>query len=200
MRLLALVARRVLAWDAEQKHAWLVRVGAGLGVRVDGRLVDIGSGSGQLTVLLRAGGAEVIPVDVVDWALTRGATPLLCAGERLPFAANSFDLALLASVLHHVEDSAALLREAKRVAPVVVVVEDVYRNRPQRWLTLLADSVANASFMGHPHGNRTVGAWLALFASLGLAAAAVEERPFLGLFRQALFVLRRDLDSLPVGN
>jgi SAM-dependent methyltransferase len=42
-------------------------------------------------------------------------------GRRLPYADSTFDAALIVDVLHHTDDPAELLREAARVAPVVVV-------------------------------------------------------------------------------
>jgi ubiquinone/menaquinone biosynthesis C-methylase UbiE len=41
----------------------------------------------------------------------------------LPYADDSFDLAPLRGVLHHVEDAKQVLKEALRVAPTIVVIE-----------------------------------------------------------------------------
>jgi SAM-dependent methyltransferase len=42
-------------------------------------------------------------------------------GLTIPFDDSTFDAAILVDVLHHAEDPRLLLREAARVAPVVVV-------------------------------------------------------------------------------
>jgi ubiquinone/menaquinone biosynthesis C-methylase UbiE len=41
----------------------------------------------------------------------------------LPFPDNSFDLALVQSILHHDDDPADIVREAFRVAPVILIHE-----------------------------------------------------------------------------
>jgi len=43
--------------------------------------------------------------------------------HALPFPNNSFDLALIQSTLHHDNDPASIIREAFRVAPVIVIHE-----------------------------------------------------------------------------
>jgi SAM-dependent methyltransferase len=43
--------------------------------------------------------------------------------HKLPFPNNSFDLALIQSMLHHDEEPAGIIREAFRVAPVVLIHE-----------------------------------------------------------------------------
>jgi ubiquinone/menaquinone biosynthesis C-methylase UbiE len=43
--------------------------------------------------------------------------------HALPFPNNSFDLALIQSILHHDEDPADIIREAFRVAPVILIHE-----------------------------------------------------------------------------
>jgi SAM-dependent methyltransferase len=43
--------------------------------------------------------------------------------HRLPFPDNSFDVALIQSTLHHDDDPAGIIREAFRVAPVILIHE-----------------------------------------------------------------------------
>jgi SAM-dependent methyltransferase len=43
--------------------------------------------------------------------------------HKLPFPNNSFDLALIQSMLHHDEDPAGIIREAFRVAPAILIHE-----------------------------------------------------------------------------
>jgi len=109
------------------------------------RVLDIGTGSADLPLSLtlaatRANAAvSVVATDrhrqmlEVAALATAGSTAIrLAAAEALalPFAAGSFDVAVLSLVLHHLEDEDATraLREAGRVARLVVVNE-LHRTR-----------------------------------------------------------------------
>ena len=91
------------------------------------RLVEIGCGDGALLAeLARRGVAgSLAGYDVSDEAVriarARGVAADPFDGRRLPVADDAFDCAVLSHVLEHVADPAALLGEAARVAPLVVV-------------------------------------------------------------------------------
>jgi SAM-dependent methyltransferase len=92
------------------------------------RLVEIGCGDGALLAELeRRGTAGAlagfdVSEEAVRAARARGLERVEAFdGRRLPAGADSFDVALLSHVLEHVDDPPALLREAARVAPTVVV-------------------------------------------------------------------------------
>jgi ubiquinone/menaquinone biosynthesis C-methylase UbiE len=98
-------------------------------------VLDIGCGSGYVLGELSSE-RPVTGIDIVD---TR-ATPLenfkLYDGLTLDFPDNSFDVALLVFVMHHVpnDKKKALMDEVKRVVRHrIVVVEDTPRN-PIDWL------------------------------------------------------------------
>jgi SAM-dependent methyltransferase len=87
-----------------------------------GRILDVGAGDGTVAVLIRER-KPALEVEGVD-VLVRAATPIPVRefdGLTIPFTDASFDGALLIDVLHHAEDPERLLREAARVASVVVV-------------------------------------------------------------------------------
>lgn len=93
-----------------------------------GRLVEIGCGDGALLAELgRRGAAGAlrgfdISEEAVRAARGRGLTGVEpFDGRRLPVADDAFDVAVLSHVIEHVEDPVALLREAARTAPTVVV-------------------------------------------------------------------------------
>jgi SAM-dependent methyltransferase len=90
-------------------------------------VVEIGCGDGALLAELRArdfaperAGYELSPT-AVELARARGLAVEAFDGERLPAPADRFDLAILSHVLEHVPEPVALLAEAARVAPAVVV-------------------------------------------------------------------------------
>lgn len=155
------------------------------------RVLEIGSGPGSLHEALRAAGHEVTAVDIEDSAFGPQLAPQLFDGKTLPFSSNSFDAALLATTLHHATDPDRLIAEAARVAPSVIVIEDIYRSELQRKLTFFADSLTNLQFDGHPHANRNDAGWRAAFAAAGLALVSCETKPYAGVFLQALYELRR---------
>lgn len=100
-----------------------------LGVR-RGRALDVGTGPGQipLKIARQVKDLEFLGVDRSEAMLAearRGATALGLAervrfepgdGKKLAFADASFDLVICNSVLHHVADPVAALREIGRVA------------------------------------------------------------------------------------
>jgi ubiquinone/menaquinone biosynthesis C-methylase UbiE len=97
------------------------------------RVLDIGCGDGTYTLQLfdQAAPASIHGVDhaaaAIEIARTRvGDRPITyaaCSAEALPLADDSFDIAQLRGVLHHVDRPVEALREAMRVAPTVVVAE-----------------------------------------------------------------------------
>jgi SAM-dependent methyltransferase len=93
-------------WSARRLQPWLAS---------SDRVLDIGAGDCLLDAELAARvGCTVEAVDVAD--ANRTARPLqLFDGKTLPFADGAFDVGLLLFVLHHADDPATLLGEAKRV-------------------------------------------------------------------------------------
>ena len=85
-------------------------------------VLDIGCGDGQLALLLKTRRPD-ISVRGVD-VLVRPAPAIpteVFDGRPLPIASGLLDVALLVDVLHHADDPLALLREAARVARIVVI-------------------------------------------------------------------------------
>jgi SAM-dependent methyltransferase len=107
------------------------------------RVVDIGAGSGLLAEALgQTLGIEMTLVDVVDY--NRSRFPLRTYdGRTLPFGDRAFDVALLAFSLHHSDDPRRTLREAGRVAPRLVVLEDTYRTGVERLAMRWTDRILN---------------------------------------------------------
>jgi ubiquinone/menaquinone biosynthesis C-methylase UbiE len=99
----------------------------------DKTVLDIGCGDGVYTIEL----FDTVPVKRmygVDYAAhaveiakaKSGARPIeyeVQSAYSLPYAAKSFDVAILRGVLHHLDDPVPALKEALRVATIVWVIE-----------------------------------------------------------------------------
>jgi SAM-dependent methyltransferase len=86
------------------------------------RVLDIGAGDGRIDSLILAARSDVTicGVDVGQRDHTHIAVSAF-DGTTLPFADQSFDAAMLIDVLHHTDDPQVLLREAARVAKLVIL-------------------------------------------------------------------------------
>jgi len=97
------------------------------------RLLDMGCGDGFYTFRLWDQGhpKAITGVDMADKAIDvanqqKEARPIhfeVGNAHHLPFPDNSFDLALIQSILHHDDDPPASIREALRLAPEILIHE-----------------------------------------------------------------------------
>lgn len=83
------------------------------------RLADIGGGTGNYALVLSREGWQPVVVDRSPEMLVRAAAKGLetveANAERLPFEDETFDAAIMISMLHHVNDRGAALAEARRI-------------------------------------------------------------------------------------
>jgi ubiquinone/menaquinone biosynthesis C-methylase UbiE len=121
MGLLSDYSRQALAYDTTRGAspsvlAPLRRALAGAPGRT---LADIGGGTGNYALALAGEGWQPTVVDrsaqMLAQASAKGLETIRANAMRLPFADASFDAAMLVSMLHHVDDPARALAEAKRV-------------------------------------------------------------------------------------
>jgi SAM-dependent methyltransferase len=87
------------------------------------RLADIGGGTGNYALALKSEGEwEPVVIDcssaMLTYAREKGLSTLYADAQRLPLDDESFDAAMLVSMLHHVDDPPAVLAEAKRILRV----------------------------------------------------------------------------------
>jgi ubiquinone/menaquinone biosynthesis C-methylase UbiE len=82
-------------------------------------LADIGGGTGNYALALEHEGWRPVVIDrspeMLAFAAQKGLATIAAAAERLPVADESFDAAMLVSMLHHVADPCAALSEARRI-------------------------------------------------------------------------------------
>jgi SAM-dependent methyltransferase len=112
--------------EAEDRHWWyrgrrtvLDGVISGLELPADARILDAGCGSGRNMIELARFGA------VTGVELSETSVALACAREvgevvagsvlEMPFADDSFDLAVTLDVIEHLEDDLTALRELRRI-------------------------------------------------------------------------------------
>jgi ubiquinone/menaquinone biosynthesis C-methylase UbiE len=115
------------------------------------KVLDIGMGSGSLTCWLLRHGYQAQGIDVRNLSIYCDIQPILYNGIQIPFPDRAFDNALLIHVLHHTNNPAAILREAKRVSKRVICVEDTYRTKIEWLLVALNDMVGNFEFSAHKY-------------------------------------------------
>lgn len=154
-------------------------------------IVDIGSGLCLVASALKKKSYKVVCSDVKNYSLFPEIKPVLLNGRRLPFSDNKFDVALLVTVLHHTERPLDVLREAKRVAKRIIVMEEIYDSFLQKHLTFFMDSLTNLQFINHPHTNKTDEDWKKIFLDMKLTLLQANYRNFWGVFTSAVYHLKK---------
>lgn len=176
-----------------------IRIRAGIKVRrihpilsKSSKILDLGSGNGGVCHALQQAGFDVTPVDVVDKSFFISCRPVLYDGKTLPFANNSFDTVLLLTMLHHTPHPEEIIIEAARVSGNhLIVMEDVFSNRFQKWITMITDSLVNWEFKNHPHTNMKESEWELIFNRLSLNIRNKKSQRFLLFFRQTTWLLEK---------
>jgi SAM-dependent methyltransferase len=138
----------------------------------EGKLLDIGAGTGHVASILQKPAQTVVASDILN-LLMLPLPYVIADGCALPFLSASFDAAMLITVLHHVPKPLhpVFLREAARVLKpggTLVLMENTFHSTIEREATKFFDSVMNAEFAGHPHANRTLSDWVELMTQAGL--------------------------------
>jgi SAM-dependent methyltransferase len=111
---------------AEDRHWWyrgrrtvIDRVLCGVELPAHARILDAGCGSGRnMLELSRHGTVTGVELSATSAALARDRNSgevLTCSVLEMPFADDSFDLAVSLDVIEHLDDDLAALRELRRV-------------------------------------------------------------------------------------
>jgi ubiquinone/menaquinone biosynthesis C-methylase UbiE len=155
------------------------------------RVLDVGAGNSVLCQQLRQRGYDITPLDLENHSFVKDIVPVIYDGSTFPFNDDSFDVALLITVLHHCPNPDAILVEAKRVAKKVIVVEETYESVFEKYMTYAIDSLFNFEFFNHPHTNRTDGGWRKAFQDIGLDVNTPVYSRSLQFLRRVTYVLTR---------
>jgi len=140
-------------------------------------VLDIGCGDGKIDYLItQKKDVDILGVDV----LVRDKTYVPVQefdGENLPFEDDSFDTVLFIDVLHHIDNPAAILKEAKRVARKNIIIKDHLQKGAFAFTTLkLMDYVGNAHYGVNLNYNYLKQEnWNELFKEVGIEPPSLEE-------------------------
>jgi len=152
-------------------------------------ILDIGTGNGALSLLLVQQGFNIETTDIKNKSAFQEIVPTISDGVSLPYPDKYFDKAMMITMLHHCQNPEVIVQEALRVSKTLLIMEDIYTNNIQKYITFAADSVNNWEFIGHPHSNKTDAAWCELFKKMNLNITKIKYHPFLLLFKQVTYLL-----------
>ncbi|MFZ2199995.1 MAG: methyltransferase domain-containing protein [Microgenomates group bacterium] len=139
------------------------------------KVVDIGSGSGDVASLLQAQGIKITPVDVADFHGPRMIKPVIYDGKTLPFGDTTFDTALLLMVMHHTPGPGIVFKEAARVAKEIVVIETSYTTPLNRFFTIVSDAIGNLRLEAFWNSYKTNEGWRKFFEEHGYKIIATRK-------------------------
>lgn len=131
------------------------------------KIIDIGSGSGDVSLVLQSQGMDTTPVDVEDFHGPRLIKTTIYDGKKLPFKDKSFDKALLLMVMHHTPNPELVFKEAARVAREIVVIETSYATLFSKFHTVITDAIGNLRIEAFWNSYKTDQEWRKIFNANG---------------------------------
>jgi len=152
-------------------------------------ILDIGCGNARLAYALKENGYKIQLLDIENLSDFADFCPLLYNGEIMPFEDKKFDKVLLISVLHHTQNPISVLKEAKRISHKIIIIEDIYRNIWQQYLTYAMDTLVNFGFSNMTYQNQNDAEWKNIFFHLSLKIETESEQRVLFFFRQKTYFL-----------
>jgi len=140
------------------------------------RILDVGCGDGLLSATVQAKRPDLTirGIDVLPREKSY-VTVEMFDGSSIPFEDGSFDAVMFSDVLHHTDDPAVLLREAKRVSTKWLLIKDHRRNGIAAGLRLrFMDWVGNARFgVALPYNYWSQDQWRSAWQQIGLEPEAL---------------------------
>lgn len=155
------------------------------------RILDIGSGNGLAAALLQDKGFDIVPMDIHEGQYDDRVKPIVYDGKNIPFANDAFEYGIILTVLHHIDDPDAVLKEAARVCKNLVIMEDIYENKLQQYLTYFLDSLANLFYSPCPHTNKNDAGWRTAFQKLHLEVKHAQYRHVIFFIKQGIYTIGR---------
>lgn len=111
-------------------------------------ILDIGCGDGLISSLLQKK-HPTLKIQGLE-VFKRNSCLIPCKyfnGKKIPFKDKSFDLCMLADVLHHTDNIELLLKEAKRVSRKYILIKDhLYSNNIDLFILKFMDWIGNKPY------------------------------------------------------
>lgn len=162
------------------------------------RVLDVGCGDGTIDRLIKERQPD-IKIEGID-PLLRPKVHIPVRpfdGETIPYPDRSFDVVMFVDVLHHTRDPLILLREAVRVAPIIVIKDHFREGLFAQGTLRLMDWVGNAHHgVALPYNYWDRMQWTQAFGELGLlpereVSPALYPIPFSWIFGRNLHFIAR---------
>ncbi len=176
-------------------NLWVERKLATVIPHIKGNSIDIGSGNGMVAFYLRNQGHEIKALDVANLSIHPQIETIVYDGQHMPFEDEVFDTGLILTVLHHTDDPVAVLRESSRVCKRLIIIEDIYTNTIQQYMTYGMDTLVNLGHSNMTYQNKNDKEWKTTFKQLGLKVVSEKQKSVLLFFRQVTYVVERDFIS-----
>ncbi|MGK0390722.1 MAG: SAM-dependent methyltransferase [Maribacter sp.] len=154
-----------------------------------GNVVDIGSGNGMVAHYLQKKGHHITTLDVGDLSIHDSIKTIVYDGKKMPFKNKEFNTGLILTVLHHTDDPIDVLQEAARVCEQLIIIEDIYNNIIQQYLTYGMDTLVNLGHSNMTYQNKSDQEWKTTFNQLGLEVVSEQQKRVLLFFRQVTYVV-----------
>ncbi|MEK7658402.1 MAG: methyltransferase domain-containing protein [Patescibacteria group bacterium] len=132
------------------------------------KILDIGAGSCIVCEALREEGYHITPIDIKNSSFAKDIKPIIYGGVKIPFKRDEFNTALILTVLHHTPSPRKILEEAKRISRVIIIIEDIYTNIFNKYMTYFIDNLLNLEFIGCYHTNKNDREWKKIFDKMNL--------------------------------
>lgn len=173
------------------------------------RILDLGSGTGGIGEKIKTKMAKnVVLADTNNF--NKANLPFFqYDGNKLPFQDNSFDTVILMAVLHHASNPINTLREAKRVASRIIIIETIYGGETACELrenlnrTIFLDWFYNRALLNYdidiPCNFATEQEWRTRFNNIGLVmvySRKIEFGALVPFLSHQLFVLNSNSNGV----
>lgn len=154
------------------------------------KILNLGCGTCLLDECFKNNGYLIDSIDIYDGSLSDSIIPTIYDGKKIPAKKKQYDLALILSVLHHVNDKKEIIKETKRVAKSIIIQEDIIERGFKRDVFSVFDNFINLDFNLNQNNYYSLQEWKDFFKANNVELKSVEitKRPF--NINQATFYLK----------